>query len=168
MKNIDKYGEILYNKRKDEKRGETMKKSICLVLVVLLLCVSAMPAFAEDRVVSVNLKGEMLDFADAQPQLINGRTMVPMRFIFEKLGASIWWDEVSETVFAFTAEDTMVMQIGSDRMFVNDNPVDMDVPPMLIPVEGGDRTMVPLRAVSESFGLKVEWNDETSTVIITE
>ena len=145
-----------------------MKKSICLLLVVLLLCVSVMPVFAEDRTVSVSLKGETLDFEDAEPQLIDGRTMVPMRFIFEKLGAAIWYDDVNQTVFAFTQEDTMVMQIGSNRLFINDVPVELDVPPMLVPVEGGDRTMVPLRAVSESFGLKVEWNDATSTVIITE
>ena len=144
-----------------------MKKSICLLLV-LLLCISVMPVFADDRPVSVSLKGEMLDFADAEPMMVNDRTMVPMRFIFEKLGATIWYDDANQTVFAFTQEDTMVMQIGSNRLFINDEPVELDVPPMLVPVEGGDRTMVPLRAVSESFGLKVEWNDETATVIITE
>ncbi|MBR3942358.1 MAG: copper amine oxidase N-terminal domain-containing protein [Clostridia bacterium] len=141
-----------------------MKKTICLMLVLMLLCVSTLPVFAEERAVSVELKGEMLTFPDTQPQLVNGRTMVPMRFIFEKLGASIWWDDANQTVFAFTEQDTMVMQIGSDRMFINDEPLALDVPPQLI----GERTMVPLRAVSESFGLKVEWNDETSTVIITE
>ena len=140
-----------------------MKKWICLSLAMVMLLCMAMPAFAEQPI-SVMLKGETLVFPDTQPQIVNDRTMVPMRFIFEKLGAAIYWDEATETVFAFTAADTMLMQIGSDRMFINDEQIDLDVPPQLI----DDRTMVPLRAVSEAFGLKVEWNDATSTVIITE
>ena len=142
-----------------------MKKFLCMALtVVLLLSVTVMPAFADDRTVSVNLKGEALVFPDTQPQLVNGRTMVPMRFIFEALGTSIYWEDATQTVFAFSANDIMVMQIGSKNLFINDEPVELDVPPQLI----ADRTMVPLRAVSECFGLKVEWDDATSTVIITE
>lgn len=144
-----------------------MKKWICLSLALLVLLCTALPTLAEQPI-KVVLKGETLDFADAEPMMVNDRTMVPMRFIFEKLGAAIWYDDANQTVFAFTKEDTMVMQIGSNRLFINDVPVELDVPSMLVPVEGGDRTMVPLRAVSESFGLKVEWNDAESTVIITE
>lgn len=158
-----------------------MKKWICLSLALLVLLCTALPTLAEQPI-KVVLKGETLDFADAEPMMVNDRTMVPMRFIFEKLGAAIYWDEATETVFAFTATDTLywdeatetvftittadtiLMQIGSDRMFINDEQIDLDVPPQLI----DDRTMVPLRAVSEAFGLKVEWNDATSTVIITE
>ncbi|MBQ2968257.1 MAG: copper amine oxidase N-terminal domain-containing protein [Clostridia bacterium] len=140
-----------------------MKKWLCLLLSLSLIFATALPVFAEDTI-HVVLKGQELVFPDTQPQLVNDRTMVPMRFIFEALGANIYWEDATQTVFAFAGDVNVIMQIDLPTLFVNDKPIQLDVAPQLI----GERTMVPLRAVSESFGLNVEWNDETSTVIITE
>ena len=72
-----------------------MKKTICAVLVLCLLCV---PAFAADSV-HVMLNGTEIVFPDAEPCLISDRTMVPMRAVFEALGAGVYWDESSQMIF---------------------------------------------------------------------
>ena len=136
-----------------------MKKTICAVLVLCLLCV---PAFAADSV-HVMLNGTEIVFPDAEPCLISDRTMVPMRAVFEALGAGVYWDESSQMIFSMRGATAATMQINNPSLFVNGSVVTLDVAPCLV----GDRTMVPLRAVSESFGLKVEWDDATQTVFIT-
>ena len=112
--------------------------------------------------IKVKINGKKLEF-DVKPQLINGRTMVPLRAIFEALGATVNWDDATQTV-VFTRNFTaVVMTINSPVMYVNGNAVTLDTPACLV----DRRTMVPVRAVSEAFGTKVDWDDATQTVDIT-
>ncbi len=152
-----------------------MKKIICAVLIFCLLYT---PALAADSV-HVVLNGTEVVFPDAEPCLISDRTMVPMRAVFEALGAGVYWDENDQMIVSMRGMTTVTMQINNPTMFVSgitsaadgaDNSaaignrtITLDVAPCLV----GDRTMVPLRAISESFGLKVEWDDATQTVFIT-
>ena len=112
--------------------------------------------------IKVMLDGKLLSF-DVPPQIINGRTLVPLRVIFEALGASVSWDEASQSVGAVKGDTRVSLRIGSNLLVRNGSSVTMDVPPQLI----DNRTMVPARAVAESFGAQVDWDSATQTVIIT-
>ena len=112
--------------------------------------------------ISVLLDGSPLSF-DVPPKTINGRTMVPLRAIFEALGAAIVWDAAARTVTANNGGTTVVLTIGSTTPTVNGSIVEIDQPGILL----GGRTMVPLRFVAESFGVAVDWDAAARTVTIT-
>lgn len=138
-----------------------MKKQILtLTLVSALAATSA--AFAEAKDVTVTLDGKDVVF-DVAPQIMEDRTMVPLRAIFEALGATVEWDESTRTITSFKDETVVIMQIDNNILFKGEEKVELDVAPVIV----DDRTLVPLRAVSESFGLNVEWNEETYAVTIT-
>lgn len=115
----------------------------------------------EDEI-KVLLDGAQLEF-EVPPQIIDGRTLVPMRAIFEALGSQITWDGDTQTVTAAKDSTVVEMAIGSAVMSVNSEEITLDVPPQII----DDRTLVPARAVAESFDADVEWDSETQTVIIS-
>ena len=92
------------------------------------------------------------------------RTLVPLRSIFEALGATVEWDEATEGITATRGMTTINLRIGDKKMYVGETVVELDVPASL--TDAG-RTVVPVRAVSEAFGAKVEWIAETEQVLIT-
>ena len=114
------------------------------------------------RHIKVLLNGKEISF-DQPPVLKDGRTLVPVRAIFEAMGAVVNWDDKTQTVTAVRGNTTVVMQIGNTVMKVNDEKIILDVPPQIL----NSRTLVPARAVAESFGADVKWDDKTSTVTIT-
>jgi len=109
----------------------------------------------------VRLNGETLNF-DTPPIIENGRTLVPLRTIFEALGADVEWEDNTQTVTAVKDETTVSMQIGSNELVKNGESITLDVPAQLV----NGRTLVPARVIAESFGAKVEWDEEKQTVII--
>ena len=114
-----------------------------------------------EELIEVYLDGELLEF-DVPPQIISSRTMVPMRVIFEALGANVQWGEATKTVTA--TKDDLVIQttIGDKNMYVNNVKNEMDIAPVII----NSRTLVPVRFVSEALGADVEWDEITRTVYI--
>lgn len=113
----------------------------------------------ENRIV---LDGANLNL-DVPPVIVDGRTLVPARAIFEKLGASVDWYNDSKTVKVSRGQDISIeLQIDSKTAKVNGKEIMLDVPAKIL--EG--RTLVPLRFVSESLGAKVEWDDDLKTVFI--
>lgn len=90
--------------------------------------------------------------------------MVPMRKIFEALGATIDWDAPSQTVTATKGNTEIKITIGSETAYINGSSI--NVTPAAIMVEG--RTMVPLRFVSEALGATVQWDSSTRTVTISD
>ena len=108
------------------------------------------------------INGNQLNF-DVSPMLMNGRTMVPLRSIFEALGAKVFWNESNETVSGISAKgDRVVISIGSNVATVNDKAAEIDAPPVIV----NGRTLVPLRFISETFGCEVGWDANTYTVTI--
>lgn len=105
----------------------------------------------ENGSISVYVNDEELSF-DVAPVVINDRTLVPMRAIFEALGAQVDWNEDTQTATAVKDDVSIEVTIGG-AIIRNDVQIPLDVSAMLI----SDRTMVPVRAVSESFGCIVEW-----------
>lgn len=112
--------------------------------------------------ISVELNGEKISF-DQPPIIVDGRTLVPLRAISEALGAEVDWDENTQTITAVKDSVTVILTINSDEITVNGKINKIDVPAQLV----NDRTLVPLRAISESFDCTVDWDDTSKTVIIT-
>lgn len=111
--------------------------------------------------IKVFLNGKQLIF-DVEPKIINNRTMVPMRVIFESLGAEVTWDESIQSATGKTNKTTIKITIGKDYLLKNDNIVILDSPAVII----SDRTLVPIRAIAESLDCHVEWYGETQVVEI--
>ena len=112
--------------------------------------------------ISVIFNGTSLLF-DVPPQIINDRTMVPLRAIFEEMGASVDYNNDTKTVTA-TKDGTVVkLTIGDTSPTVNGAVVALDQPGLI--VDG--RTLAPLRFVAEAFGGTVEWDGATRTATIS-
>ena len=109
--------------------------------------------------VTVNEKEMQLD----QPAMIkDGIVLVPLRSIFEALGADIHWDEANQTVTATKGEEEIKVQIGSSILNKNGTEIDLGYPALL----EGERTMVPLNAIEEGLGVTAAWNGDTLQVTI--
>lgn len=111
--------------------------------------------------VNVILNGERMKF-DVDPQLINSRTMVPMRAIFEKFNAEVLWDEATASATATNFDASIKITENSDIAYVNGVEYKLDSPAVII----NGRFLVPLRFISESFGAVVNWIDASQTAII--
>lgn len=99
---------------------------------------------------------------DTAPILINDRTMVPIRFVSEALGAQVEW--VAQRQTAVIAYNGIVLEVPIDQpyLIIQGQQQEIDVASQLV----NDRTMVPLRAISEGMGRLVEYLPETQTIVI--
>ena len=128
-----------------------------VVLVAISLCGAA------NAGVAVNLDGKLLVFKDQAPCLINERTYIPVRGVSEALDAKVGWDEATQTATITKNQDVIKLTASTRTAMVNGKGIFLDAPVVL---QGG-RMMVPLRFVSETMGLKVDWNDAAQTVILS-
>lgn len=119
---------------------------------------------------SVTVNGKPVDFPDQLPIIVDGRTLVPARAVFEAMGLSVAWDAATRSATISSDKTSVVVKIGSKMMDIDsidgDNDariVELDVPAQII----NDRTMLPLRAISEAFHADVQWDAATRTVSIT-
>ncbi len=142
-----------------------MKKLVSVLSVCALLCAGATGVSAEDDIkVLVNSNPVVFD----QPPVIQeGRTLVPMRAIFEAMGCTVDWEAASQRVTASNSAKTITMNINNVSMRVAEekgvNNITLDVPPQII----GGRTLVPVRAISEALGASVNWDGATRTVTVS-
>ncbi|MBO5930246.1 MAG: copper amine oxidase N-terminal domain-containing protein [Clostridia bacterium] len=136
-----------------------MKKFICTFLCELLL-LAGIPCFAAAPITVT------LDYAEipfVQPPMIqNDRTLVPVRAVFEAMGAMVEWNEETKTITSVLDDTAVIMTLDSTTMLVNDAQKTLDCAPQLI--DGS--TFVPARAVAESFGYIVEWDGINRSVCI--
>lgn len=111
--------------------------------------------------IPVYIDGERQYF-EVPPVNQEGRVLVPMRALFESLGAEVNWDSQTRMITAFKGAVTVEMSPDTNLATVNDQQVELDVKPII--VEG--RTLVPLRFVSTALGADVGWDGVTETVTI--
>lgn len=119
--------------------------------------------YEPQKVIQVKLNGTYLSM-DVPPTIIDGRTLVPLRVIFEALNAQVAWDNNTKTVTGSKGNTTVVLKINSKTAQVNGKNTLLDVPATI--VDG--RTMVPARFIAESLGKKVGWAENLRTVLITD
>lgn len=112
--------------------------------------------------IKVSLNGTYLKF-DQAPVNKDGRVLVPMRAIFEAMGAEVTWDGAAKKVTGTLGNKTVELTIGSKTTKINGSDFTLDVPASIV----NGSTMVPVRFISESLGAKVEWQKDKNTVVIT-
>ncbi|MEW9700860.1 stalk domain-containing protein [Paenibacillus sp. SI8] len=100
---------------------------------------------------------------DAPPVIINGNAYLPIRPVSESFGAAVDWEEDNATVTVSTDVATVMCSIDNPTAYVDGEPMQIETPPLLL----GGRTYVPLRFISESLGLQVDWNAPTQTIQIS-
>lgn len=141
-------------------------KKLLSVLAASAIAVSMLPySLAANDDIEVIVDGTELKIAenDTKPFVEGGRTLVPMRAIFEALGAEVEWDDATKTVTSKSDKGSVEMQVGSDIIKINGRDVAVDVPAKIV----NDRAVVPVRVISEGLNCKVTWSQETQTVIIS-
>lgn len=115
----------------------------------------------EPNNIQVYIEGEKQSY-EQPPVNSNGNVLVPLRAIFESLGATVEWNSSTQTVTATREGRTVVLTIGSKTAYINGAAVTLSAEPQLV----NGYTMVPVRFVSEAFGGEVEWNGEASSVVV--
>src|SRR5688500_9689919 len=139
-----------------------MKKvAVTLALVLALSAFPAMVPVAYAQTVRVFVDGDPVAF-DQPPIITAGRVFVPLRGVFERLGAFVEWDQRTSTVMARQDSTQVVLRLGQAQAMVNGQPTTLDSPPMVV----GGRTLVPLRFLGETLGARVSWDPSNYTVSI--
>ena len=133
---------------------------VFMITLVLALCIS-FTAFAKDSI-SIYVDNEKI-FLDVEPFIENGRTLIPLRGVFEKLGAKVDWNKNIQEVVIKDENNEIEMILGKDKVMVNGTINDIDVPTKMI----NSRTFAPLRFIVENLGHDVRWDGNTNSVYIT-
>jgi len=120
-------------------------------------------AFAGAQDIRVTVDGDPVDFGIARPITQNGRVLVPMRQIFEKLGAYVQWNGGSRSIDAQKGTTQIRLVIGDNNATVNGTLRTLEVPAQI----ANGATMVPLRFVSEALGANVQWSSANRLVAIS-
>jgi hypothetical protein len=112
-----------------------------------------------NEIAKLNSKSVILD---VPAQIIENRSMMPIRFVAESLGATVSWNSIARTVIIEDESSKIYLPIGSKIAYLNGVAVELDVPAQIV----DDRTLMPVRFVAESLGATVTWNADTKTVTI--
>ena len=149
-----------------------MRKTVALTVFLLLALAFAYPALAAPNHKAVFVVGQWSYAVDGQPRemdgapfIENGRIYVPVRYLAYALGVAeddIVWVGETGTVSLKLGTMLVQMSVGNKTLYVNGQPVEMDVSPL---VKNG-RTYLPARFVSEAFGYEVGWDANSRAVLV--
>lgn len=117
---------------------------------------------AESSAIKVTLDGKAVSL-DANPIVVNGRTLVPYSSVVKALGGTTAWDSKAKTVTAKRNGVTVKLSAGSRTAYINDKAVSLEAAPV---IQRG-KTFVPLRLISDAFGKWTSWNSSSRTVAIS-
>lgn len=142
---------------------------IFALLLVIFTLLSGGTVLADDGI-RVTLDGQAITF-DQPPVIQNGRTLVPFRAVFEKIGMDVEYDNETKVIGAFGDDYLIGMQIDNPTFYVSpisreiseEDALTFDVPPQII----NGRTLIPISPVLTAIGYNVSWDAESKTVIIT-
>jgi len=120
-------------------------------------------AFAFGQHIRTTVNGDPIHFSDVQPISMDGRVLVPVRGVFEKMGVNVDWEPAAQAVYATGNGREVTLYVNKRVARVDGNDVDLDVPAQLY----HGRTMVPLRFISEAMGAAVDWDAANELVSIS-
>lgn len=138
---------------------KNITRKLGVLLIVLLILVLSTTTFAEPIKVLINNQPLIVP---VDPIIQDGRTLVPLRAIFEALGVNVHWDQHTKIVTGIRDDKTIKLQIDNKMASINEKQVELDVPARNI----NGSTLVPVRFIAESLGAEVKWNQESQTVSI--
>lgn len=133
------------------------------VLCAASLALAPSAGAQDSRPIHVNVNNENVVFTGMAPQQIQGRVMIPVRGVLEKLGAQVTWVAKTQEVVATNGKVDITLKVGGREARVNGKSVPLDVPAQII----SGSTMVPLRFVGEAMGADIKWDGAARTVLIT-
>ena len=178
---IEKYSGEPSEKNKERKSVSGMKKAISILVSICSMfticgitgCAADEDAVQKNTEIVLRIGDPMMTINGAEkeidpgmgtsPVIINERTLLPVRAIVEELGGTVEWNENQQEVKLGYENNEIILTIDSTSALLNGTEQTLDTAPVII----GDRTMLPIRFIAESFDLKVEWNGETQEVTIT-
>jgi len=137
-----------------------MKKFILAFAAAMFLFSAAV--YADD--IKIVADGRPVVFPDQQPEIVEDRTLVPVRGVFEMLGFDVGWEQETSTAVLTNNEYEVRITIGQAVFYTNGIAYELDVPAQLI----NDRTMVPLRFPLESVHFSLQWDNDTRTIMISD
>ncbi len=147
-----------------------MKKKLSLLLsMVLVVGALSVPTIANDsQDIKIIVSGNAIE-CDQPPVIVDGRTLIPLRAVAESVGAEVNWDAITKTVSIENDKKVLNLTIGNKYISYQEKTDNSDI--VLVPIDVpaqvmNDRTMVPLRVVAETLGIKVDWDAENKTVNI--
>lgn len=141
-----------------------MTKKIIAAVLAASAAMSLTAGVMADDTIKILVNGNPVVCEETDPFIENDCTLVPMRAIFEALGASVDWDGETRTVVSYdpVSDVSITLQIDSDTMFVGETPVTLETPARI----ANDVTVVPVRAIAEGMNSVVGWDGETRTVTV--
>jgi ankyrin repeat protein len=137
-----------------------MKKLMSLLVVVFTL-VMVQSVVSASAGLSVYIDGKVQTY-DQPPIVESGRTLVPLRGIFESLGATVSYNSTTKTIVGIKGDTEIILTLGSTEALINEKSVQLDVPAKTV----NGRTMVPLRFVSFALGSVVQYDSKTKKIYI--
>jgi len=142
----------------------TKKLATMLLAFIMVLTLIPTAVLANDNI-TVTINGQSVVFADQQPVIIDGRTLVPVRGVFEVLGFTPTWDGANQRATLTRGETVIVVTVGSRTFTTNGTTHELDVAAIML----SGRILIPLRAVLESIGIAPEnigWDGNTRAITI--
>lgn len=136
--------------------------SAAAAAVLLGVCACAVKDTAEE--IHVTVDGENVEFDLQKPVIRNGRPLVPLRNVLEKMGAYVRWNEEGQSVYVYREGEYASLKIGTRTMYAGGYEKSLDAAPEIM----NGRTMLPIRAVAEALGAAVDWDNAGKTVVITD
>ena len=131
-----------------------------LFLTAVAAVAMSTAVYAQD--INVSLNGNIIAFPNQKPVVVEGRTLIPLRGVFDNMGYAIDWDGETKTVTLTKDSNTITISIGQASYALNGESHAIDVPAQII----NGSTMLPLRAIADATGAEVLWDGETKIATI--
>lgn len=141
-------------------KEKAIRKLIVTVSLFIFL-LNFTPTYAAQDTIKITINGDYVQF-DQPPIIVNNRVLVPLRIIFEELGATVDYNNATRKVTGFKDGTSVNLTLGSKIAYINEKKVTLDVPANAV----NGRTLVPARFIAESLGATVDWNNTERTVVI--
>lgn len=147
-----------------------MKKFVCFFLLAIELVLNLIPCNAAyspaEKAITVTYNGQSVEFNGAEPKIINGCTLVPMRAVFEAAGCKVNFSEETKTVTAEKEAYKIILKIDGETCQTVKNGKTKTIKLNAAPCIISGKTMVPVRLIAESLGCAVNWNPSFKEVVI--